>query len=132
MRTPSGLYYRNGLGLRAILCRIRSTCNRIIRGLYFIDTKERLPTDSTIHTEVIEPVTSPGLREYVGRFLELALNQPRITIGEDIFSYSWLMANDNKHTSVWILIFFNKVLSVGHISLKITIRKPKILGLLRT
>ncbi len=92
------------------LCRV--VC-RITRGLFFHETGRRLPDryQVTAHLapEVERPSTARALEAFRTMVAELENNPPRF-IGKRVLSYRWGTAAEDPNASVWLLVFYRRVL----------------------
>lgn len=106
MRGTTGLYYGTTLAFSADLVRVRRYANRIIRGLYFHEIGIRLPTNAGVQSVVDGVLPDPD-------WMALLESQRAKDIGEGIFSYRYLIAQDEPLASAWLLIFFGKLQVCG-------------------
>jgi hypothetical protein len=110
LRGPSGLYYGRADTYSVDLERVRRTCNRIVRGLYYKEMGYRLPTDAFTHSEVVRPITDPRILDSNLENIQLVANQPAKSIGTNLFFYKYLIAGDDPSASLWLLNFYHKIL----------------------
>ncbi len=105
---PSGLWVGRATGFVVRLRRLERVAARITKGLFYHEFGERLP-DTCAALAVCES----GLPELGADDLRiirtLTATAPK-TIGERVFSYWSHRAPDHPATSVWVLVFFEKVL----------------------
>ena len=113
LRGPSGLYYGKATTYTVDLVRIRRTCNRIVRGLYYKEMGHRLPTDAFTHTEVVRPITDPKILDENLENIQVVVNQPAKAIGMNLFFYKYVIAGDEPLASIWLLNFYHKILVLG-------------------
>lgn len=109
VRTPAGLYLGQVPMYHMEMDRMHRVAGRIIRGLYYHVTKERLPPNAEA-LPVFEPqnVTAVG-GVWLGRLLSL----PETVIGEGVFSYRFKFFPDRQWASVWLLLFYDTVAIIG-------------------
>ena len=113
MRGPSGLYYGRATTYRVDLERVRRTCNRIVRGLYYNEMGRRLPTDALTHSEVVRPITDPKILDENFENIQAVVNRPTKAIGTDLFFYKYVIAEDEPLASLWLLNFYHEILVLG-------------------
>lgn len=110
--TPVNLTTRTGLFVGRTMVmdvsgrRIRRVLNRTIRGLYYHERRERLPTDCLV-------MSLPDARLPNPRIMDLLVEQPPKTIGNGIFSYRSMVTEEEQFASVWLLIFYGVVTVVA-------------------
>jgi hypothetical protein len=84
--------------------RLSSTLSRVVRGLYYHETRSPLPLDI-------------GLRVHIGfeddkemreDALKMMVGRPITAIGP-VFRYTWVQAPARPHLTCWILEFFERV-----------------------
>jgi hypothetical protein len=100
--TESGLYMQQLGAMNVSLSRVRRVLNRTVRGLFFEERKERLPTDCLVESY-------PDARLPDPRVMSLLMSQPPKTIGDSVFSYRVLFAEDERYGSAWLLTFYGVV-----------------------
>ena len=88
------------------LRRITRVTNRIIRGLFYHETSRRLPPDVPVLSLADVKLPDPHI-------MSILASKPEKTIGGNVFSYRWVVTENNRFASVWMLIFFGSVLFVG-------------------
>ncbi len=112
LATPSGIYVGSTLGFDVDLDRIHRVVERIVRGLFFHETNQRLKegyevcaysNDSLRH---LNQDDLERLRQTI--LLPLAQTQPK-EIGKDLFSYRFQQVEEDPHFSAWALSFYNRV-----------------------
>jgi hypothetical protein len=113
LRGPSGLYYGKATTYTVDLVRVRRTCNRIVRGLYFKEMGHRLPSDAFTHTEVVRPITDPKILDENFENIQVVANRPAKAIGTELFFYKYVIAEDEPLASIWLLNFYHKILVLG-------------------
>ncbi len=104
--TPSGLFVGRAMAMDVSGERIRRVLNRTIRGLYYHERGERLPTECQV-------ISIPDARLPDPRIMDLLVAQPPKIIGKGIFSYRSMVTEDEKFASVWLLVFYGVVTVVA-------------------
>ncbi len=94
--------------------RFRRYLARIVRGLFYHETGEPLPSDVRVTPDVTfenNLARRTEVAEYIAGPLERV-------IGANIFGYTWRRTPTNRFTSVWLLVFYGVapylVLTVQH------------------
>ena len=116
LKTRSGLYLGKRLAYDVDMNRICQVVERIVRGLYFIETmtplgmqnKVRIYTDENLKSQpaaVIKHVQHKILAP-------LSRKNPK-TVGGDVFSYRHQIMDENPIISVWFISFYEKIAFLG-------------------
>lgn len=111
-KTPSGLYVGSALALNVDLDRLMSVADRITRGLYFHEVGTRLPDGYKVVVrldEHLKCMSENGLREIAKTILHPLMSKKEKVIGDNVFSYRFVSANDRPTPSVWLLLFYGQV-----------------------
>ena len=85
---------------------------RIAKGLFYHKRGFRLPDgyEMVSYSEYGKQYASKEVAERIRtRLLGPLWSAPENTIGSDVFSYRFLIANDEPNSSAWLLVFFNAV-----------------------
>lgn len=110
LRTASGLY----TGQRVVaydvdMVRIFKVLERIVRGLYFVETGKPLGLQNEVRSNAIEEIQQQTV------FLE-QLKQviPSMAqgekIGDDVFTYRYILVPNKQEFSAWIISLYNRVI----------------------
>ncbi len=105
--TETGIYYGQGTELRYDFNRISKVLTRIMKGLFYHEFQEVFPSDYLI--EVYSTGTMNLRPEGINAGLEFIRHikpENKRTIGEDVFSYGWGIADDDPNATYWYLGFF--------------------------
>lgn len=115
LMTESGLYYGEGTALDNDFTRESRVLIRIMKGLYYHELQKHHPIANVNSVYSSNKVYSPDAKvreERRNAILELIndlKNEPIRTIGQDVFSYKWGVANDNPNATFWVLVFFKTI-----------------------
>jgi hypothetical protein len=102
LTTPAGVYIGKTMAINVKLDRVRRVLNRTVRGLFYHERKQRLPTNCIVSSFTDIDLPDP-------RIMSLLASQPPKTIGSGVFSYRSLFTEDERYGSAWLLIFYEAV-----------------------
>jgi hypothetical protein len=105
--TETGIYYGQGTELQYDFNRISKVLIRIVKGLFYHELQEVFPLEYQI--EVYSTGTMNLRPEGINTglaFIRYIRPENKRTIGDNVFSYGWALADDDSNTSVWYLGFF--------------------------
>lgn len=102
--SESGIYLGNKPAFYIEKKRVQTVINKIVRGLYYKETKSMLPLDSLISNFSLNPKLDEP-EKYVGSL-------PFYSIGNGTFSYRYWLNEFNTQESVWFIMFFDRTLFV--------------------
>jgi hypothetical protein len=112
IKTPSGLYVDRKLGYNVNMNRIRSVVQRIVRGLYFVESENPLGLNNEVRVymdEDIKQQPSDVIKKLQQTILQpLAALSPRI-IGNNVFLYRYKIMKENPLLSVWGMSFYEHI-----------------------
>ena len=91
--------------------RLGRVASRIIRGLFWHITNERLPIHYEVDTSVVEQPQQ--ITEQLANLCAAVLKEEPITLGNDVFNSWYKSTLEDKFTSLWILQFYNKIHFLG-------------------
>ena len=100
--SPSGLYLGRTMAMDIEGERVKRVLNRTIRGLFYHERKERLPTDCLVNTWIDMELPDP-------RIMALLLAEQPKVIGNAVFSYRAIFTKDEKYGSAWLLVLYDAV-----------------------
>jgi len=100
LRTPAGIYLRDGHSLKLEKQRIEDVVIRIVRGLLWFHYKVRTE-DETIFDLRLNPEPD--------HIHEIIKGLPVSSVGEGIFQYRRGIASDDPQSSVWWLRFYQSI-----------------------
>jgi hypothetical protein len=109
--SPAGIYLGKEPAFIADLNRIRRVVCRTTIGLYFKETKTRLPPEYSAWSICDDEFARAPLREQqqIARFVNEIMVSPKRTIGGTVFSYRSHFAQDNPFYSVWLMTFYERI-----------------------
>lgn len=111
--TPHGIYLGRGGKYDADLGRLARVTNRIVRGLFYHETKRRLPAEARVKTFSDLNFDVPELSDVFERWLGvLAIQTPHL-IGNGVFEYRCRFFDENPDASLWFLSFYESVSFIG-------------------
>lgn len=112
LRTQGGLYLGKRLAFDVSIERIHRVVERTVRGLFFHETSQRLPSDYDVdvHSNDTLREESKEVIEELRRniLIPLAQMSPNI-IGEGAFFYRFHIIDEDPFFSVWALTFYGQV-----------------------
>jgi hypothetical protein len=113
--SPGGIYLGTRAGYRVDLKRINRVARRTVTGLFFKRTGRRLPDQYRASVSCLSGVDSvtPKNLPHLQEVLRLLGTEPATDIGNGIFSYRFRLSEDDPFGSVWLLVFFGRVIFVG-------------------
>ncbi len=86
--------------------RVRSSIERITRGLYWEELGRVLPLEFRV-TVAIDAQAQPKIRETLGQYFG---GRPLRSIGSGVFRYIWNAASDDPLLTMWALEFYHAAL----------------------
>ncbi len=103
LKSPSGIYLGKAPAFTADNSRLERVVKRITRGLYFHHHDVPLPDDCQIIVWLhIEKDQDNGEKA-----LEMLSGREIFKIGNDIFTYLYATAEENKYCSMWFMVFYD-------------------------
>lgn len=99
--TEGGQYLGEDTAFKYDPMRINAVIRRIVRGLYFIHSNNRLSEDFIIRVKV-----RPKLDLLSDELKGLISDSPIIVRGENTFTYKYLFASDEKDSAIFYLTFY--------------------------
>jgi hypothetical protein len=99
--TPAGLYVKTASGLKVDMRRITRVANRILRGLFFHEKGYRVPEGY----EVINQDFQFGTHRVLDVLGTFQFSGARV-VGDGIFTYSFVYADDDPNSSCWFSRFY--------------------------
>jgi hypothetical protein len=109
MRTPAGLYLGTRAGYEVDLARIDRVIARTVRGLFFHETKRRLPDDFDVRVFCDDRLLQelPEVLEQLNKTIIQPLAEVDAkVIADGAFMYRHRFTADNLNASVWALSFY--------------------------
>jgi hypothetical protein len=95
------------------LNRLTNVTNRIIKGLFFYETKERVSDEYEVKSFAVSGF-QPSAYEKVKKIIDILICRPAKYIGKkEIFTYWHFQAEDNPSITVWLLLFFKTTSFLG-------------------
>lgn len=111
VQTRSGIFLGQREGFQVSMDRIYQVTGRVAKGLYYRETRNRLPSDCrtvSIGAENFREL-APQSQLLIARNIAAALDCPVKTIGNDILSYAFLLDSIDPRISVWLFVFYGAV-----------------------
>ena len=108
LKTKSGLYVGKRLGYNVDMNRIRNVIQRIVRGLYFVESGNPLGLKSEVLVYVEEDLQerpSEAMKQILQYIKALS---PKI-IGNNVFLYRYQIMKEKPFISVWGMSFYEHV-----------------------
>jgi hypothetical protein len=112
VRTPGGLYLGKAGTFDVDLSRLSRVVERIVRGLYSIETGAPLPPDAVVGAyadDGLRDIDSSLFRKLAEHLVVPTLAGKTRVIGRGVFKYWFSLAEDAPHTSSWVLLFYDTV-----------------------
>jgi hypothetical protein len=112
VKTKSGIFLGKRLGYNVDMDRIRKVVQRIVRGLYFIESGNPLGINNEVRVWVEEDLQEQPLK-VLQQFQEtifkpLATLSPKI-IGNNVFIYRYQITKENPLVSIWLMSFYEHI-----------------------
>lgn len=107
--TPAGLYLGKRGGFNVDLVRLSRVAARIVRGLFYHETKNRLPRNCNITAWAEDGLVDlpSDVAESLRQTIVLPLlGQPVKSIGTGTFEYRYQLDRDEPYASGWLLSFY--------------------------
>lgn len=115
MQTLSRLYLGDVYVYYGETARVERVATRIVQGLFYHERGRRLPNEYKAEAYLVSKFDVRRDKKQLNQLSELAIftsSQPLKTIGDGVFGYKFCGYDDDKAT-VWVLIFYEKVIFVG-------------------
>jgi hypothetical protein len=115
-KTPSGLYAGKAPAYRVDLNRLNRVVARVVRGMYFLETGERVPDSHlaiAISTEGLSEEESGTSPDYYRDVIAVVLRNRQRMVGENVMSYWMAFSEDDPYTSAWVLEFYGAMRFYG-------------------
>jgi hypothetical protein len=106
-KTPSGLYIGKSPAIDVDMSRIKRVARRIVKGLFYQETKIRLPSS---YEAVAFPIEYKDFSDQI--VSSLIAIQPRL-IGNGVFSYRGYFLEDDPNESAWLMFFYEGAPFIG-------------------
>jgi len=109
-KSKAGLFLGSRLGVEVDLNRIYNVVNRVIRGLYYYETGDILPTNIEIRSRITEDFDKNTFSILKKGIIDPLLNRssPQV-IGNNAFSYIYHIRKENKYISAWVTEYYGKI-----------------------
>jgi hypothetical protein len=115
LRTRSGIYVGQSMGMNVDYLRIEGVAARIIRGLYFKETATKLPLECEVRTYLdrgFSESIQAGDKTAVDMLDKLS-SGPANVIDLDVFGYWHQIVDSDRYLSVWLLLFYKHIWFLG-------------------
>jgi hypothetical protein len=112
LKTPSGLYARKRIAYQVDLNRIRRVVERVVRGLYFVESGNPLGLNNEVRvftSEDLELQPNDVVEELQRTILTPLATYPPKVIGNNVFLYRHHIVEDAPLFSVWGISFYARV-----------------------
>ena len=110
LQTSTGVILGTAGGYMVQLDRLARVVNRIVRGLYYHHTGDRL-SETQVHVlpvDGLDNLDEDGLETFT-TFVEIAATAPEQVVGDpETFRYRFQTAQDNPHSTIWLLAIYNR------------------------
>lgn len=114
IRSKRGIVVERSFTFRIETARLLGTVNRMIRGLYFHETKTALPIGATVQSVTLHDYTElHGHEPSKMALIECLKAIPSKTIGESTFTYWHFLIDGNSDRSFWCLEFYEQLAFLG-------------------
>ncbi|NKB80897.1 MAG: hypothetical protein GKS05_03165 [Nitrospirales bacterium] len=108
LMTVGGLYYEEGIAMKVDGSRISRVLERVTKGLFYHHFNRPLPTDYSISVHSSDTMEkTPKAMNAVLRTINFIKGSPKYSIGDEVFSYSFAVCQDEPNATFWVLGFFN-------------------------
>lgn len=87
--------------------RLGRVASRIVKGLFWKETGERLPDSCEVSAYVDAGMSR--IDENVVRILDELVQQEPVSVGRDVFKYWWKSTPECKYSGAWLLLFYGRV-----------------------
>ncbi|MHB8054412.1 MAG: HNH endonuclease, partial [Candidatus Aminicenantales bacterium] len=111
-----GIYLGKGMSYTVDLNRLNRVAERIILGLFYHHKGYRLPDGwkaVAFETTGYRPSSKAKAQSLLDSLNRILANRNIEVIEKDIFSYRFNFADDEPNGSMWLLIFYNRILFIG-------------------
>jgi hypothetical protein len=112
LQTRSGIYLGKRIGYEVDTNRIRSVVQRIVRGLYFIESGNPLGLENDVRVfdeEDLQGQSSEFLQQLKQNILNPLSNLKPKIIGNNVFLYRFYIIKEKPLFSVWGMAFYGRV-----------------------
>lgn len=112
--SDGGIFLGKRIGYTAKLERIERVVEKIIKSLFFHHQQKRIPADykiSVFYTRSLNPVIA--VQAQIKVILNMLASEPSRILGDKVFSYKFRVLDDDPLSSLWVMIFFGKVIFLG-------------------
>jgi hypothetical protein len=109
--TKSGLYLGTGLTYHADLGRLNNVVRRTVMGLFYHESKRRLPSGYVVESWSLDHINSltTEQREQLLETVRTIWQKPLTVIGDYTFAYALSRTIEDENITGWILTFYGKV-----------------------
>ena len=110
-KTKGGIFLGSRHGFQVDILRLGRVTNRITLGLYYRETGNRVPADwyATSMSDDEFDRQPADVQIEIAKTVKVALQQPKKVIGDNVFSYQYVLAADKPLCSVWVFTFYGKL-----------------------
>jgi hypothetical protein len=113
VRTPSGLYLRQGVAQSVDFVRINRVVARTVKGVYYSLYKQRMPNDYDVRVmSFIGEMSRKGPKaqeEMIEPFRRTLSSVQPTVIGDNVFSYRHRLTDEDHNTGMWLLTFYGSI-----------------------
>lgn len=116
VRTPDGLALPPKPGYAVDFARLERVVSRIVRALYLVEVRERLPLEVTVRAfaaETLAEIDLATMAELRQDILEPLLRQPVIDSGRGVLTYRWAADPVHATSTAWELVFYHSIVFLG-------------------
>jgi hypothetical protein len=115
VRTAAGLYLGHVMTYHADLRRLDAVMRRTLLGLYYHETRERLPATHHALAYSIDGLSGVGAdaQGALERLVQFAMTGWRRVVARDVFAYVFQGIPGAPHCSVWVMLVYKRVLFLG-------------------
>ena len=106
LTTPSGIFLQKTMQLPLDRKRIDGMIKKIIRGLYYYETKHILPLQNKINVLLIQK-----LDKHIISIAKLMTIEK--VFGDETFKYRWLQFTDEQNSTMFLMSFYKSVIFLG-------------------
>lgn len=108
--SPAGIIYGEGTGLKSDFTRERKVLERVTKGLFYHEFQTPHPNENSISVYSTRHMDEgrKGLNTVL-EFISYIKPENKKTIGNDVFSYGYAIAEDHPDGSFWVLTFFKTI-----------------------
>ncbi len=112
LRSPGGIQLGHKWGFDVDLRRLDRVAERIVRGLFFHETRRALQYSAGVKAwseDGLRDIPIPILREYQETVIRPLLVSPSTSIGNGTFEYRFQVCEDEPNASAWLLTMYQDV-----------------------